>query len=495
MVGRLSNTVAVLKHGNKRLVAIGCARGDTTNNKHQERHVKSTTLNFIVATIIVTWLAVPRLVGQSQGNGAQTVHYSVQNLGTLGGVLGSSAHSINDRGWIAGVANLTGDNVEHAALWRDGVVTDLGTLGGSNSNVDFPVKNNRGLIAGFAQTSTTDPLGETFCSFVCSPSGTPCQGSDPHSAILRSCRGFVWRDGLMKTLGTLGGNNSAATGANNRGLIVGLAENSTQDSNCVAPQVLDYEAVLWQGDTVHELPPVPGDVVGAAIAVNDSDQVVGGTGMCGSGPGIGPVVMHAVLWRNHSPTDLGNLGGAFNNVANAINNRGQVVGASDLAGDNTGHAFLWQEGVMADLGTVTGDFSSVAFGINNNGQVVGQSCNSDFSVCGAFLWQAGAMTDLNTLIPAGSSLSVISGDDINDRGEIIGIALDQSTGEPLAFLAIPCDETHASYEGCAGSTAGSAAAAQAVIERPRVILPEGVRGRLRKRQGLGRFAGGPVKPQ
>jgi hypothetical protein len=58
-----------------------------------------------------------------------------------------------------------------------------------------------------------------------------------------------------------------------------------------------------------------------------------------------------------------------------------------------------------------------------------------------------------------------------------------------------CDETHASYEGCADSTAGPAAAAQAVSERPKVILPEGVRGQLEKRRGLGRFAGGPVTPQ
>lgn len=456
--------------------------------------MKPTTLSFIFATIIVTWLVVPRLVGQSQGNGAQTVYYTVQNLGTLGGKFGSSAHSINDRGWVAGVANLTGDTVEHAALWRDGMVTDLGTLGGFNSNVDFPVKNNAGLIAGFAQTSTPDPLGETFCTFACSPSG-PCQGSDPQSGTLQSCRGFVWRNGRMNALGTLGGNNSAATGVNNRGLVVGTAENNTQDPACIPPQVLDYEAVVWQAGRIHELPAFPGDMTAAALAVNDNDQVVGGSGICGSGIGMMPIILHAVLWQNDSVTDLRSLGGVMNNVAYAINDRGQIVGASDLAGDNTGHAFLWQEGVMADLGTVTGDFSSVAFGINNNGQVVGQSCNSDFSVCRAFLWQAGAMTDLNTLISGGSSLSVISGGDINDRGEIVGIALDQSTGELLAFLAVPCDETHASYEGCADSTAAPAAAPQAVSERPRAILPEGVRRQLQKRRGLGRFAGGPVTPQ
>jgi probable HAF family extracellular repeat protein len=73
--------------------------------------------------------------------------------------------------------------------------------------------------------------------------------------------------------------------------------------------------VVWRGDGIRELPPVPGDAIGAALAVNDSGQIVGGSGMCGSGPGIGAVFTHAVLWKNHSPTDLGSLGGALNNVA------------------------------------------------------------------------------------------------------------------------------------------------------------------------------------
>ena len=284
--------------------------------------MKATTLNFIVTTIIVTLSAVHSVGGQAQENSEKLIHYSVRNLGTLGGVLGSSAHSINDQSWIAGVANLTGDTEEHAAIWQDGVVTDVGTLGGHNSNVDFPVKNTDGLVVGFAQTPETDPLGENFCIFLCTPSGA-CNGSN------QTCRGFRWRNGLMEPLGTLGGNNSAATGANNRGLVVGVAENPTQDPNCVSPQVLDYEAVVWRGNTIHGLLPVPNDAIGAALAVNDNGQIVGGTGMCGSGPGIGPVLMHAVLWKNHTPTDLGNLGGTFNNVAYAINNRGQVVGASD----------------------------------------------------------------------------------------------------------------------------------------------------------------------
>jgi hypothetical protein len=44
-------------------------------------------------------------------------------------------------------------------------MTDLGTLEGPNSAVDWPVKDDRGLIAGYAETSTPDPLGDDSCGF------------------------------------------------------------------------------------------------------------------------------------------------------------------------------------------------------------------------------------------------------------------------------------------------------------------------------------------
>jgi probable HAF family extracellular repeat protein len=434
--------------------------------------MNSMTLKSIAAMIMFTSLAIPI---RAQEPKEKQTHYSATNLGTLGGVLGSSAHSINSEGWIAGVANLLGDTVEHAALWRDGVVTDLGTLGGDNSNVDFPVKNDAGLIVGFAQTSTIDPLGENFCVFFCTPSGGACNGSN------QSCRGFRWRNGVMHPLGTLGGNNSAALGANNRGLVVGVAENSTQDPNCIPPQVLEYKAVVWRGGVIHELPLVAGDAIGAAIGVNDNNQVVGGSGMCGSGPGIGPIVVHAVMWQNDSVADLGSLGGVINNFALAINNRGQVVGYSDLLGDSTFHAFLWQNGVMTDLGTLPGDVFSVANAINDGDQVVGQSCNSDFSVCRAFLWQTGVMTDLNALTPLGSSLYLVGAADINARGEVVGTAVDQS-GEPLAFLAVPCDEEHLGNPGCQDAAQNAIGSG-----RPKVVLPETVRKQLQHRMRFGRL--------
>jgi len=233
-----------------------------------------------VRKVIIVFLAItvlPVLLSGQAGKTAPT-RYFVINLGTLGGVLGSSAWSVNNTGRIAGEANLSGDMVEHAALWWDGAVTDLGTLGGDNSAVARPVKNDNGLIVGFAQIPDVDPLGENFCTWTCNDaSGGACNGSN------QSCRGFRWRNGVMDPLGTLGGNNSFAVGANNRGLVIGAAENSTQDPNCIPPQLLDYKPVVWHVGTIHELPVEAGDAIGGALAINDNNQVVGASGMCGSG--------------------------------------------------------------------------------------------------------------------------------------------------------------------------------------------------------------------
>jgi probable HAF family extracellular repeat protein len=68
--------------------------------------------------------------------------------------------------------------------------------------------------------------------------------------------------------------------------------------------------------------------------------------------------------------DLGTLGGRHGS-ARGINERGQVVGSSEVpAGES--HAFLWDKGHMIDLGTLDG-WESFAWAVNNRGQIAGFS--------------------------------------------------------------------------------------------------------------------------
>jgi probable HAF family extracellular repeat protein len=104
--------------------------------------MKSKTLTSIAAmTLLAAALALPvRAVAQDQQKPqTRPVHYSVRILSTLGGTAGVG-NSVNNKGWVSGAANLTGDTIVHAALWRNGVITDLGTLGGPDSFVNYPVK-------------------------------------------------------------------------------------------------------------------------------------------------------------------------------------------------------------------------------------------------------------------------------------------------------------------------------------------------------------------
>ncbi len=377
--------------------------------------------------IVTTILAAPVQLAAQEPESNNHHRYSLMSLASLGGT-SSGASSINNRNWVGGFSNLSGDSTQHAVVWAGGEIFDLGTLGGPNSSVAWPNHNDHAVV-GIAETPNLDPLGERWSCAAFFPSSTG-----------HTCLGFVWRDGVMSPLPTLGGNNGYAAGANRLGQIVGWAETAVHDPTCIAPQVLQFEAVIWgpRGDEIQQLPPLPGDPDSAATAINDRGQVVGISGTCYKAVGA-LSAKHAVLWENGSAIDIGNLGGAAWNTPAAINNRGEVAGFSDLPGDDPNHpnfhAFRWtRRGGIEDLGTLPGDRLSLAFGINEGGQVVGQSIGGSGSR--AFLWENGVMVDLNALVPPGSPF-LIYANDVNDAGRIVGQAYDRSTGEFFSFVAVP----------------------------------------------------------
>jgi probable HAF family extracellular repeat protein len=362
---------------------------------------------------------------------AQT--YDVVTLDGLGG--GAGANSINDRGQVAGQANQAGNTVSRASLWTRGASTpiDLGSLGGPNTNsaVAWPVKSTNGLIVGISDTNDDNPLGEAFSCWPFFAPGVPTR---------KICKGFRWEKGAMTPLPPFpGGYNSYATAANNRGQIVGWAENGVHDSSCNPLfQVLQFRAVIWEPNgEMRELPPLPGDSTSAATAINDRGQVVGISGACGVA--VGDVsAAHAVIWDNGVPTRIDDFGGHTWNTPNAINNDGVVVGSSlpaDKEGTRFFRAFVWtKEGGTRMLDQIEGDVRSSASAINDAGQIVGFS-RTPGAVLRAVIWENAdaEVKNLNDLTAPGSPYLRIAGD-INNAGRIIG-----NTGDGRGFLAVPSD--------------------------------------------------------
>lgn len=395
---------------------------------------------------VCTWtlfvLAIAPAAAVAQQSTAKVAQYTITDLGMLPGGNFSQATFVTNSKLITGISTKA-DGTQHAVAWFGGSIFDFGSpLGGPNSGGIGA--NDAGLIAVQAETSQTDPNNENFCAYF-----TGLQ-----------CRPFAWQNGTITQLATLGGNNGTASPPNGRGQIPGLAENSIADPNCptkaaingTGPHVLRFRPVIWdiKAGTVRELPLPVSDTVGMAFWVNDQGQAVGTTGTCADTIvppfAVGP---RAAMWDTDGTVrDLGNLGGTANtgvlgagNVAFAINNQSQVTGVSVMPDEVNTHAFLWTLSAgMRDLGTLPGDNISAGLGMNSVGDVVGASIAGPDPLSGvpkAVLWHDGVITDLNTVVPADTSLFLLTAFMINDAGQVAGFGLDLNTFEVHAFLANP----------------------------------------------------------
>jgi probable HAF family extracellular repeat protein len=459
--------------------------------------MKFAKLMCITAMALLVTLAIP---GSLAAQEHPTKHHQYQfvDMGTLGGPAsypyGSGEQPINNRGMFAGYADTSTPDpfapncynldcfVSHTFRWQDGVLTDLGAIADSSSIIAI---NDRGWIAGNSQNGLIDPLTggpesvavlwegnrlmnlgtleggyESFAMFLNDPGQVVgfAQNliSDPFFGT--QVRTFLWDQHKgMQDLGTLGGPDSPAFGnvtINESGQVAG-----SSFTNSIVNPVTGFpttEPFLWEKATGMKSLGTLGGTFGAPFFMNNRGQVVGNSNLAGD------LTFHPFLWdKTKGITDLRTLGGD-NGTVDQINEAGDVVGKADLPGSQTHDGFLWRKGTMTDLGTLPGDPCSRANWINEQRQIVGNSsdCTNPFH---AILWEdGGPAIDLNTLIPPNSSLQLTNAYDINDRGEIAGAGLPPGC-QPVdvgicghAFFLIPCGHGHAYEKECEDNPANSA---------------------------------------
>ena len=451
----------------------------------------------IVALTLFAALALPlQLAAQSPAQPQhQYHHYQILDPGTFGGPsngqanFGGRAGFLNNSGTLVGYAETPAVdpycgnggtcNAGDAFQYEDGVTTDLGRLPGGISSQANWISGN-GLIAGLGDDGILDPLA-----------GFPI----PH------LHGLLWKNGIMTDLGTLpeGGNLIFPIGVNNRGEVVGAAQNTVPDPNSLLTGYgTQTRAFYWIDGVMQDLGTLGTGTNATAALINERGQVVGlsytnssptGASNC-TNVGLA-FTTGSFLWDQKSGMrDIGGLGGTCT-IAQDFNNRGQIVGGSALPGDSVMHPFAWDaKSGMTDLlgasntdygfpesenargdvaggtcGPVTcsallwrktgGQWKTVHLGmiagfgfaisINSSDQVIG-NCGANINC--TFLWEnGGPMVNLISLLPPNTGIDLYEVSQINNRGEIAVQGTD-ADGNNHAVLLIPCDENHPGVAGC-----------------------------------------------
>lgn len=230
-----------------------------------------------------------------------------------------------------------------AVLMKDGIITDLGTLGGAAAfATDI---NDKAQIVGWSQPTPGSGLGS---------------------------RAFLWEDGEMSDLGTLGGTTAVAWGINNHGQVVGSSTTATGATH----------AFLWQTGTMIDLGVLGGNFSSAG-GINDRGQVVGL-----SDPPAGSFCERVpFIWERGtmSAVPLGSRSCIWSMSVRDISDAGHIVGTSFGSSGNW-RSWVFRDGVWLDLPASPGE--NAVFRVNSSGEVPGFS-NVSVGVGGAFVWSVG----------------------------------------------------------------------------------------------------------
>jgi probable HAF family extracellular repeat protein len=335
----------------------------------------------------------PDAGGGSGGGGPPTALYTLTDLGPILGE-GSLPESIDNDGVIVGRTLFQGTPMHFVYDTRNGDIR----------RVPDPRDGARLFLV--------RPNGDGAGNF------SPPSGGD---------HAFLWRGGVLKDLGTLGGSFSNPLGMNGRGDVVGMASTAPFE---------DFYPFLFTDGSMKNLGSLGGRG-GKALAVNGSGQV---TGNMETDPKCGGCT-HAFLFSGGSVRDLGTLGKDPKSPhqtdfswGTAINEDGQVAGLTSTP-DGFAHVYLWDGSKMIDLGTHPHRGVGVPVSLNIHGQMVGSLGEGSGDEL-AYVVRDGAAHDLNELVDS-HPLVLWHAVSINDSGVIVGTGGEPPGQHKRGFIARP----------------------------------------------------------
>jgi probable HAF family extracellular repeat protein len=254
--------------------------------------------------------------------------------------------------------------------------------------------------------------------FLTTASGTVAQAQNaaapsrisPHAAVIdrRAPAGCAGRSAprfQIIDLGDFGGELAAAWSINDRGDVVGTAEDPD----------LEPTPFLWRAGKLNRLGEFgPIEAAGEALGINDHGLVVGRA----FAPVPGGFGSHPFLWSAEAGMVDLTPGAATVGSARAVSSAGQVVGGID---GPSGGAILWtaqDDIVRVGLPGAPAGFTNEATDINEAGLVCGTAVNAELHLV-AWVYESntGRIRELDEL---GAGFSEAHG--INDRGDVVGVS-------------------------------------------------------------------------
>lgn len=363
--------------------------------------------------VVIVWLALLRGSAAAQGT---VPRYIATDVGDLGGGE-ARATSINASGQVVGFSYLAGYILgdlcaeRHAFLYEDGAMAALPSLPGTRLAFATEI-NDEGDVAGTNYVYVENPA----CPGGCFPGHCEVQtpvlvsggvaidlvGPPWYSGVAgdvngrrqvvgwsrksdlpnpRTWHGYLWEEGALTDLGTLGKDWSIATAINDDGLVVGYSQLIEGGS--------EQYGFRWSGGTMEALPVLGSNTYNGANDVNAQGDACGWSGPSSN-------VARPVLYpAAGGVVDLIGLGGTAAS-AYAMNGRGDVVGYSYTPGDQRRHAFLYRSGRIWDLNDLVAPGSGLeltaALGINDAGLIVGYGCRDGRSLPAGCTDASGALT-------------------------------------------------------------------------------------------------------